>query len=102
MPMFVQNFTMINGGTVFLRNHSNVIFDNNSMATFSDNEATYGDAIYCEVGLRQICWHNKKHNGPGADPGFLKGGSKLSRCISQVGNAPRSYTVFCFKHQIHA
>ena len=32
--MFAQNFAMTNGGTILVRNYSNVIFDKNSMAKF--------------------------------------------------------------------
>ena len=42
---FTENFGS-DGGTVFLNNHSNVIFNKNSITTFSDNKATEGGAIY--------------------------------------------------------
>ena len=45
---FFQNIANRNDGIVFLRNHSNVIFDNNSVATFDGNKATSG-TIYSEI-----------------------------------------------------
>ena len=45
---FIQNSADYNGGAVFLRYYSSIIFDQNSIATFNDNDATNG-TIYSEV-----------------------------------------------------
>ena len=45
---FIQNTADYMGGAVFLRNHSNILFDQDSKITFEDNSATNG-TIYSEV-----------------------------------------------------
>ena len=45
---FIQNSADNNGGAVFLSDHCSIIFDQNSMATFNDNNAKIG-TIYSEV-----------------------------------------------------
>ena len=45
---FIQNSADNNGGAVFLKDHSSIIFDQNSMATFNDNNANRG-TIYSEI-----------------------------------------------------
>ena len=45
---FIENSADNNGGAVFLTDNSSIIFDQNSMATFNDNNANRG-TIYSEV-----------------------------------------------------
>ena len=45
---FIQNSAVYYGGAVFLRNHSSIIIDQNCIATFNDNNAKKG-TIYSEV-----------------------------------------------------
>ena len=45
---FIQNSANYTGGAVFSRNHSNIIFGQDSIITFKDNSATNG-TIYSEV-----------------------------------------------------
>ena len=45
---FRQNSAEYKGGAVFLRNHSSIVFDHNSMTVFNNNNASNG-SIYSEV-----------------------------------------------------
>ena len=45
---YIQNIANFGDGIVFLRNHSNFVFDQNSMATFDDNEVSNG-VVYSEI-----------------------------------------------------
>ena len=46
---FTQNLAKFIGGTIFLRNYSNVIFDKYSKVIFNNNRASVGGTIYSEV-----------------------------------------------------
>ena len=46
---FIQNFANHRGGAVFLSNNSGILFDQNSIVTFSGNNADSGGAVYTEA-----------------------------------------------------
>ena len=46
--IFIQNFANLSHGVIFLSNNSSVIFDQNSVATFDSNKVTNG-IIYSEI-----------------------------------------------------
>ena len=81
---FIQNIANLSDGIVFLRNHSNVIFDQNSVAIFDDNKVSNG-TVYSEINSNITFQANCK----------VTFHSNSARCYgAAICSSNRSYVIF--------